>query len=152
MSADTLSIPARAFYEHTKGKAVMSCIRKCFFVDSPSDCDPNPNAPRFPTHLRICYTVGMGAMVLLARACYFAGDSQLVNNSLENVDDDEMEAGLTDLSAGLGFGVFFLIIGCILTLATSVYYSPFICGSANEKETLKVPMEDFAAPDDSPQV
>jgi hypothetical protein len=91
-------------------------------------------------------------MVLLARACEFAGDSQFVNNQLEDVNDDEREAGLSDLSAGLGFGVFFLIVGFLLTLATTVYYSPFICGSANEKETLKVPMEDFAAPDDSPQV
>jgi len=126
MSADTLSVKARGFYEYTKGKLVITII------------------------------LGAGMMAVMGQMCYFVAKTQEANWTLDNQDDqfsNTLEDAYSDKSAGNGFAAFFLIIGSIFLWAMAIYYSPVLmCATPNEKETLKVPMEDVYARDDSPQV
>jgi hypothetical protein len=120
MSADTLSVKAREFYEFTKGKLVVSII------------------------------LGAATCTMLARAVDMSGFGQVMQLKYEDMNDDTQKEAADYYMQGYGFGTFFLILGFLFLLAVSLFYSPYVFGTNNEKETLKTPMEDVYAHPEGP--
>lgn len=112
MSADTLTVTSRAFFERTKGKLVSSLA------------------------------LIAGALGFLALCSIAGGLSAANQEYLDrDINDDNEKDALQSLATGYGFASFFFIIGFLLFCTAGLYTSPLICGSANEKRMISSPAE-----------
>lgn len=98
MSADTLTITSRAFYERAKGKLVLSII------------------------------LGAGSLMLLGFCSEDGGLSRYNSITADNQNDDEIEEAYGALAGGYGFASFCHILGFLLLCAAGIYISPLLCG------------------------
>jgi hypothetical protein len=98
MSADTLTLTSRAFYERAKAKLAASII------------------------------LGSGALMLLGFCSEDSGLSKSNNIYADNQKDDEFETAYSALASGYGFAAFCHILGFVLLCAAGIYVSPLICG------------------------
>eukprot|EP01038_Epipyxis_sp_PR26KG_P007678 gene7678-10448_t len=112
MSADTLTVTSRTFFERTKVKLVLSIVASA------------------------------AALMLLGFCSTSGGLSAAQNNLLQKTyGDDHLQNSVAALAGGYGFASFVYIIGFILLIAAAVYISPIICGSNNERKTIRSPQE-----------
>mmetsp|Transcript_22897 Transcript_22897/g.23549 ORF Transcript_22897/g.23549 Transcript_22897/m.23549 type:complete len:140 (+) Transcript_22897:76-495(+) len=111
MSADTLTITSRAFYERAKAKLAASII------------------------------LGAGSLMLLGFCSEDGGLSRFNTIQADNLDDDHQIEAYTALSGGYGFATFCHILGFVLLCAAGIYVSPLVCGSNNEKKIVNNPQE-----------
>jgi hypothetical protein len=98
MSADTLTLTSRAFYERAKAKLAASII------------------------------LGSGALMLLGFCSEDSGLSKYNDIISGKQNDDELEEAYSGLAGGYGFASFCHILGFILLCAAGIYVSPLICG------------------------
>lgn len=98
MSADTLTITSRAFYERAKAKLAASII------------------------------LGAGSLMLLGFCSEDGGLSRFNTIQADNLDDDHQIEAYTALSGGYGFATFCHILGFVLLCAAGIYVSPLVCG------------------------
>jgi hypothetical protein len=112
MSADTLSVKARDFYERARFKQLLALILAAAGIAS----------------LGFCAEAGGESSAYTTR-----GDS----GGLDDVTENQYDA----LSSGYGFATFFFLLACAFFLGAAIYIGPVCCGSANEKLVLKSPQE-----------
>lgn len=112
MSADTLTIPSRDFYEYAKMKVAASL---CFAATS----------------------------VALLGLCSEYGGLSDFNGQIGETDglSGDMEDAYNALKDSYGFGSFCAFAGFAIFLSAAIYISALVCGSLNEKRTLKTPFE-----------
>mmetsp|Transcript_8981 Transcript_8981/g.13497 ORF Transcript_8981/g.13497 Transcript_8981/m.13497 type:complete len:138 (+) Transcript_8981:71-484(+) len=111
MSADTLTLTSRAFYERAKAKLATSIV------------------------------LGAGALMLLGFCSSNSGLSSFNDTIKDQQNDDELEEAYGALAGGYGFASFCHILGFVLLLAAAIFVSPLICGSNNEKKIVNNPQE-----------
>jgi hypothetical protein len=63
------------------------------------------------------------------------------SSGVDSLNDDHQAAAYNALSSGYGFGSFCYICAFVFALVASIYYSPMLCGSPNEKRMLKDPTQ-----------
>jgi hypothetical protein len=99
MSADTLTLNSRDFFENAKMKKTLSLT-----------------------------FAGIG-LLLLGFSCAHGGESRAAQLTAElSGQASWREDAYTDLAGAYGFGMFLELLGAILAFATSIYFSPFFCG------------------------
>lgn len=111
MSADSLTIKSRDFYERAKLKQVFSLI-----------------------------LASIGLMSLGFTSEY-GGLSNYFTIEEDKANDDKIEEMASAQSSGYGFGTFFFILSVIFFFTSAIYIGTVSCGSANEKLMLKTPQE-----------
>mmetsp|Transcript_9937 Transcript_9937/g.14976 ORF Transcript_9937/g.14976 Transcript_9937/m.14976 type:complete len:119 (+) Transcript_9937:101-457(+) len=111
MSADSLTIKSRDFYERSKVKLVLSIVCGALGLMS----------------LGFCTTAG--------------GQSSFNDTMADKSNSSESEDVYEAFSAGFGFASFFYILAMVFFWTAAIYISPLLCGSANEKMMLKTPKE-----------
>lgn len=111
MSADSLTIQSRNFYERAKLKQVFSL------------------------------TLAAAGLMSLGFTASYGGLSNYNTIQVDRFDDDEVIEINSALSAGYGFGAFFFILAVIFFITGAIYIGPASCGSANEKLMMKTPQE-----------
>lgn len=119
-TADELGITSREFFEHAKMKMAYSII------------------------------FSAGSMMLLGFAAIAGGEANGYGDlrdaaSTNSAVTDNVKNSYGALASGYGFACFVFMVGFILLLAAAIYVSPAACGSANEKLTIKRPIEINAA-------
>mmetsp|Transcript_6469 Transcript_6469/g.10584 ORF Transcript_6469/g.10584 Transcript_6469/m.10584 type:complete len:161 (+) Transcript_6469:56-538(+) len=112
MSADTLSPNSREFFERSKLKQTLSLA-----------------------------FAGIG-LLFFGMTCEDGG----MSNSATIMEDSSSTSGDTEdmyaaLSAGYGFSCFVKLLACILSFSVSLYFSSFLCGTLNEKKSLRTNLE-----------
>jgi hypothetical protein len=111
MSADTLTHKSRDFYERAKLKQCLSIVLA-------------------------------GAAIMSLGFCASYGGQSSNSDILNDItDDNDRKEILEALTSGFGFASFFFILAFILFAAASIYITPCLCGSANEKMMLTKPQE-----------
>jgi hypothetical protein len=113
MSADTLTLKSRNFYENTRFKVLAS----------------------------IC--LGGAGMLLLGYCSVSGGVAKsyhlMASNNSEN--DDKLMTANTRAATGYGFASFFFILASFMFIGMAVYISPFIMGTPLEKKMVQSPTE-----------
>ena len=98
MSADTLTVTSRAFYERTKVKIAASIV------------------------------FGASALMLLGFCSYSAGEAQAAKLYAEDAPNNKWEDISQAKADGYAFASFVYILAFILSLVAAIYISPLICG------------------------
>mmetsp|Transcript_23421 Transcript_23421/g.24062 ORF Transcript_23421/g.24062 Transcript_23421/m.24062 type:complete len:119 (+) Transcript_23421:49-405(+) len=111
MSADSLTIKSRDFYERAKLKQVFALV------------------------------LAAAGLMTLGFTSSYGGQSNFYTIQLDEIDDDDVAEINGALSAGFGFGAFFFILAVIFFFTAAIYIGPASCGSANEKLMMKTPQE-----------
>jgi hypothetical protein len=113
MSADTLTISSRAFYERTRFKFVASMA------------------------------VLAGSCMLLGFVSQTGGQSLYNSRTKDSMNNlsTKQEESYDALIQGYGFAAFFHICGFIFAVVGAIYLLPQVCGSANETKMFSSPME-----------
>eukprot|EP01033_Poteriospumella_lacustris_P011778 gene11779-8388_t len=113
MSADTLTVESRAFFERSKSKVSVS----------------------------LWY--GAAAIVFLGFCAAAGGMAAAYNNVTDSSvnNSSEVEDAYTSFKGGYGFAAFCYIIAFIFALVGAFLVSPFVTGTANETKMIRSPQE-----------
>lgn len=114
-TADGLTILSRSFYERTRLKLAMSIVLGAASLMMLGFCSNSGGLAESHSMLR----------------------QDMINNNAGKDSIESKEA----LIAGYGFATFAYLCAFILLVAAAIYISPTICGTANERQTLKCPQE-----------
>eukprot|EP01038_Epipyxis_sp_PR26KG_P009900 gene9900-13320_t len=112
MSADSLTVTSRAFFERTKAKLAFSIF------------------------------IAASGLMLLGFCSASGGLSASNNNILQGtINDDNTKKSLQAMAGGYGFACFVYLIAFILLISAAIYMSPIVCGSNNERKMIRSPQE-----------
>ena len=82
-------------------------------------------------------------LMLLGLSSSAGGLATLLAENEKN--DSHMDADIKDAleaqKMGSGWACFFYLVGCIFAFALSIIYSPALCGSNLEKNTINTPVD-----------
>jgi hypothetical protein len=132
---DELSGPSREFYERALMKMSLSLVFAAIgfvFLGFASQAGGLSSSSNYQLKIDGLSGKNFCIISLFFKYCYD-------NSAFIKIDDEK--DGLKSKASGYGFACFAYILGFIIASAVSIYISPLLIGSANEKKMLSNPQE-----------